>query len=267
MAGRLGSAWLVYSLLSVERRSIGVLQRRARVANECARVANESVVMADPASITAHVRALARPQTAAPAAEALRALSNEVVNRDAFAEAGAIPQLIALLRDGCDSAKTGAASTLWNIATTDGYKVVIAEAGAIPPLISLVRAGSAIAQAQAAMALRTLSLNEDNRLAVAAGAIPPLVALVKNGNDVGKRQAAAALWNLSLSNAAKVTIHEEGGLAVLLAVLRDGSKNAKHEALGALPHYGNFVEVRTKTLVLLHRICLLYTSPSPRDRG
>ncbi len=27
-----------------------------------------------------------------------------------------------------------------------------------------------------------------------------------------------------------------------------------HEALGALPHYGNFVEVRTKTLVLLHRM-------------
>ncbi|KAH8061936.1 hypothetical protein JL722_3893 [Aureococcus anophagefferens] len=95
--------------------------------------------MADPASISAHVRALARPQTAQRAAGALVDLSAEVANRDALAKAGAIPPLISLLRDGSDGAKSYAAAALGNIALTDGYKVVIAEAGAIPPLISLAR--------------------------------------------------------------------------------------------------------------------------------
>ncbi|KAH8088751.1 hypothetical protein JL720_6712 [Aureococcus anophagefferens] len=209
--------------------------------------------MPDPASITAHVRALAKPQTAQRAAEALRILSAEEADLGSVVDAGAIPALISVLRDGSDDAKSVAAAALWNISVNDGYKVVIAEAGAISPLISLVRAGSALEQFKAAGALRNLSLNKDNAVAVAsAGGIPALVALVKNGNDDGKRFAASALWSLSVLNTNKVTIREEA--------LSDEHDATKGQAAGAV----QCLSINVENRVLIHTAGGIPPLVSPR---
>ncbi|KAH8085136.1 ubiquitin-protein transferase [Aureococcus anophagefferens] len=78
--------------------------------------------MPDPASITAHVRALAKPQTAQRAAEALRILSAEEADLGSVVDAGAIPALISVLRDGSDDAKSVAAAALWNISVSAATK-------------------------------------------------------------------------------------------------------------------------------------------------
>eukprot|EP00900_Chrysochromulina_parva_P021608 jgi/Chrpa1/4080/Chrysochromulina_OHIO_Genome00006325-RA len=55
---------------------------------------------------------------------------------------------------------------------------------------------------QAADALRTLAVNDENKVLIAqAGAISPLVTLVQSGTAGQKEYAAAALRNLAINNA------------------------------------------------------------------
>ncbi|KAH8044264.1 hypothetical protein JL721_12904 [Aureococcus anophagefferens] len=100
-------------------------------------------------------------------------LTNLAYNRNnAFliAEAGGIPLLVELLRDGSATAKRYAAEVLDNVAWTNrANQVQIVAAGAIPPLVELLRDGSAAAKTSAAVTLRSLADNSDaNAVAVAA---------------------------------------------------------------------------------------------------
>ena len=89
------------------------------------------------------VRALGEGDDAAKAAAALALCRLAFIgNPVAIAEAGGIPLLVELLRDGRAAGKLEAARALSWVACHDAnYRVLIAEAGGIPPLVDLLRNG------------------------------------------------------------------------------------------------------------------------------
>ncbi|KAK3270961.1 hypothetical protein CYMTET_20666, partial [Cymbomonas tetramitiformis] len=171
------------------------------------------------------------------AANVLATLADDNQNghRQAIAEAGAIPPLVQLLRDGSAEAKGNAAGALRNLSGDAGCAQAIAEAGAIPLLVQLLRNGSAEAKEKAAVTLGNLSANSnDRRQAIAeVGAIPLLVQLLRDGNVEAKEMAAGALWYLSRGDGLEQAVAEAGAIPLLVQLLRDGSAEAKGKAAGA----------------------------------
>ena len=88
---------------------------------------------------------------------------------------GAIPPLVALVRDGTAEQKQHAARALTSLAADDAdHLVAIAAAGAISPLVALVRDGTSSQKVSATMALRPLARNDANRATIEAeGAVAP----------------------------------------------------------------------------------------------
>ena len=153
------------------------------------------------AEIEQHVRALREGDDAAKLAAA-RALSDLTcylprsvldANKVAIAEAGGIPPLVELLRDGSAEAKRQAVRALGSLAynnnANDANQALIAEAGGIPPLVELMRDGSAEAKSMAAWALHNLAWdshwqwdNADNQVLIAAAVgFDALVELARRG--------------------------------------------------------------------------------------
>ena len=105
---------------------------------------------------------------------------NNNTNRILIAEAGGIPPLVALLRDGSAEAKRQAARALWSLARNNAANAVaIAEAGGIPPLVELLRDGSA----EATWALERIARDNDaNAVAIAVTVgLKALVQLARPG--------------------------------------------------------------------------------------
>ncbi|KAH8061015.1 ubiquitin-protein transferase [Aureococcus anophagefferens] len=170
------------------------------------------------AEIEGLVRALREGDDAAKTAAA-RALGNLIHNDTAYAwvaipEAGGIPPLVDLLRDGSADAQFEAAGALCSLACYDeNTQALIAEAGAIPLLVDLLRHGSAESKEEAACALRNLTCHDNQVLIAEAGGIPPLVELLRDGHYCAKVEAAGALDDLAFNNAAnKVLIAEAGAI-------------------------------------------------------
>ena len=106
-------------------------------------------------------------------------------NRVLIAEAGGIPPLVELLRDGSADAKACAAMALNYLAYNyEASRVLIAEAGAIPLLVDLLRDGSADAKWAAAHALRNLACDNDaNAVSIAmAVSLEAVVELARRGS-------------------------------------------------------------------------------------
>ena len=182
------------------------------------------------AEIEGLVRALREGDDAAKLAAA-RSL-HPLVQRNAsdrvlFAEAGGIPPIVELLRDGSADAKQQAARAIGHLAfgNAAANKVAIAEHGGIPPLVELLRDGSADAKEQAVRAIGHLAFgNAANKALIAeAGGIPPLVELLRDGSADAKQQAANALWYLASTNDANaVEIAAAVGLEALVQLARRG---------------------------------------------
>ena len=154
-------------------------------------------------------------------------------------EAGGIPPLVALVRDGNDWQKESAAAVLRKLTHACDVecfiKIRIAKAGGIPPLVALVRDGNDEQKESAAGALQLLARRADNQLLIAqAGGIPPLVALVRDGNDEQKHSAAGALRNLAVNVDNEIAIGKAGGIPPLVTLVRDGNDEQKRIAAGAL---------------------------------
>eukprot|EP00898_Chlorokybus_atmophyticus_P007030 jgi/Chlat1/7328/Chrsp59S06965 len=182
--------------------------------------------------------------------------------------AGAIPQLIALVRGGANNVKEQAARALselarsvqegvnsrvlirkaggipplaWaaralgNVARDDDAKRLIREEGGIPPLVALLTSGTDDGKAWAAHALGNVAFDKDaKRLIREASGIPPLVALLTSGTNDGKAWAARALGNVALDDDAERLILEEGGIPPLIALLTSGTDKGKAWAAYAL---------------------------------
>lgn len=80
-------------------------------------------------------------------------LSIAAENQVPMVDGGALPPLVALLKDGKDEAKTDVSAALGNLALAVENKVRIADAGAIPPLVELLKGGSVGARTSAAWTL------------------------------------------------------------------------------------------------------------------
>ncbi|KAK7230396.1 ubiquitin-protein transferase [Aureococcus anophagefferens] len=181
------------------------------------------------AEIEGLVRAL-REGDDADKAVAARALHKTAHNSDAnrvlIAEAGGIPPLVELVRDGSAEAKQVAMGTLENLACNDANKVAIAEAGGIAPLVELLRDGSAEAKEEAAWLLFYLAgdNNGGNKvLIVEAGGIAPLVEILRNGPRNAIHPAAIALEGIAVFNDANaVAIAAAVGLEALVQLARRG---------------------------------------------
>jgi vacuolar protein 8 len=173
------------------------------------------------------VRALGEGDDAAKeaAAGALynRAFGN-VINKAAIAEAGGIPPLVELLRDGSADAKRRAAWALCTLAYISANKDLIAAAGGIPPLVELLRDGS-VDKIIAVRALQNLAYsNAANKILIAeAGGIPPLVELLRDESADAEQSAASALRHLAHNNDANtVAIAATAGLETLVQLARRG---------------------------------------------
>ena len=178
--------------------------------------------------IAQHVCALREGDDAAKTAGALglgNLVRNNARSRALIAEAGGIPLLVELLRDGSAKAKKEAAWALGNLACNAANRIAIAEAGGIPPLVELLRAGSAKAKEEAAWALGNLAPNAANKILIAeAGGVPALVELLRDESADIRVEAARALRILALNNDAKAAaIAVAFGFEALVELTRRGS--------------------------------------------
>ena len=119
----------------------------------------------------------------------------------AIADAGAIPPLVALLRNGSADRQEQAAAALGLLAGNNAVTAATVEADSIAPLVELVRNGRAVGQERAARALANIARgSRANQAAIVeAGVVGPLVALVRAGGSLGAKAAAEALAKLDLA--------------------------------------------------------------------
>jgi vacuolar protein 8 len=175
--------------------------------------------------IARHVRALREGNDAAKAAAAL-ALDNLAcygdANKVAIAEAGGIPPLVELLRDGSANAKLAAADALHRLAYNDANRVLIADAGGIPPLVELMRDWCFGSPTGAQCALCILSDNNDaNAVAIAAAVgFDALVELARRGRVTFKWQQLSPMLDTQLFSNAALPAKRKAAL-VVAELLRD----------------------------------------------
>jgi vacuolar protein 8 len=138
------------------------------------------------------------------AAGALRVLTAGGVKKQVHgAAAEGIPQLVQMLRDGCDAAKESAAVVMSNLSEQAEHCETMAQVeGVASHLVALVSNSTALTQEAVAQVLaRVAALGEGYRAAIVeAGAISPLVQLLRDGSEGAKAQAAGALevlWSSS----------------------------------------------------------------------
>ena len=184
------------------------------------------------AEIEGLVRALREGDDDAKTAAAARLLREfacySSTNRVLIAEAGGIPLLVELLRDGSAETKLEAARALgWVLYSTHANAALIAEAGGVPLLVELLRDGSADAKKSAVAALGNLTYsNAANKVLIAcAGGIAPLVDFLRHSSSPpeAKTQAAQTLFNLANNNDANaVAIALAVGLEALVELARRG---------------------------------------------
>ncbi|KAH8087722.1 hypothetical protein JL720_7042 [Aureococcus anophagefferens] len=135
-------------------------------------------------TVAGHVRALREGDDAAKTAAARALYTRDRAIKIAFAEAGGIPPLVELLRDGSMEAKPEAAWALGSLAFNNAAnQVQIAEAGGIPLLVELVRNGGD-AKWSTMNVLCSLALNNDaNAVAIAVTiGLEAIVELARSGH-------------------------------------------------------------------------------------
>lgn len=105
------------------------------------------------------------------AARAIAGAACKPANRQAIAEAGAIPPLVELLGSGSTGAREAAAEALANLASqTPSNAQAMVEGGSIPALIDLLSSGSAGSKAEAARGLTNIACNSPSRCHAIAAA-------------------------------------------------------------------------------------------------
>jgi vacuolar protein 8 len=137
------------------------------------------------------------------AARALCILAyDNAANQAAIAEAGGIPLLVELLRDGSADAKLWAAAALGNLVQNNTIRVMVAAAGGIPPLVDLLRdTKSGGGKLVIARVLRNLAhINHANLVAIASD---------NHANAVAIAVAAGLEALVALARRGRVTVENE----------------------------------------------------------
>ncbi|KAM6562184.1 hypothetical protein CsatB_022182 [Cannabis sativa] len=107
--------------------------------------------------------------------------------------------------------------------------------------------GSGIEQNKAAYEARLLSKTSvfNRSCLVEAGVIPPLLNLLLSTDSLSQENSTAALLNLSKNSKGRATIVQEGGLEILISVLKKGvSSEARQYAAGTIFYLASVEEYR-----------------------
>ncbi|URD75212.1 U-box domain-containing protein [Musa troglodytarum] len=90
-------------------------------------------------------------------------------------------------------------------------RIVIANCGVISLLVDLLHSTDSKIQENAVTALLNLSINDNNKIAIANAGVDPLIYVLETGNPEAKENSAATLFSLSVIEENKVRI---GGLVL-----------------------------------------------------
>ncbi len=175
-------------------------------------------------------------------AEATAALCNLARNsptkKDAIREAGGIPVLVELAREGTGTLRENATRTLMTLSVDNWRnKEAIREAGGLSVLLGLARGGTDMQRELATIAIAcVVGGTATNKDAIReAGGIHVLMGLTIIGTDKLHAAAANALANLAVHNPTnQAAIREAGGVAVLVGLARDGTDTLRNHAAIAL---------------------------------
>ncbi|KAL0457231.1 UNVERIFIED_CONTAM: U-box domain-containing protein 14 [Sesamum latifolium] len=158
------------------------------------------------------------------AVTALLNLSINEANKGTIVNAGAIPDIVDVLKNGSTEARENAAATLFSLSVVDENKVAIGAAGAIPPLIDLLCQGTPKRKERCGLQLYlNLSINQGNKVrAVRAGIVPPLMRLLKDPGGGMVDEALAILAIIASHQEGKVAIGQAEPIPTLVEVYKDG---------------------------------------------
>ena len=169
--------------------------------------------------------------------------------QDEIIEHGGVPRLLALVHEGSSvPGQEHAAAALWHLSTSALNQMVLINNGCVPELLTLVRSGSPKVQEIAAGALSNIArascvgASSAGLSAITEGnGILAFVALMSNmlATPLSKEYAAAALLHLATDPESRDLIAHSGGIAPLVALLKDGTDMAHRHASDALARLAN----------------------------
>ena len=102
-------------------------------------------------------------------------------NKAAIKDSGALPMLVALLKEGTETEQEHAAGALWHLSHDAGMKIALRDLGAFAPLVALARGGGRRQQVAALGCIWALAHGNANNKAClrSAGAVTAIAALLK----------------------------------------------------------------------------------------
>ncbi|XP_010924704.1 U-box domain-containing protein 17 [Elaeis guineensis] len=108
--------------------------------------------------------------------------------------------------------------------------------GAIVPLVSMIRSSNHETAEAAMLALLNLAVKDErNKIKIVdAGALQPLIGFLRSTDSILHEHATAALLTLTAASITKPIIGAAGAIPLLVEILRDGSPQAKVDAVVAL---------------------------------
>ncbi|PRQ48125.1 putative aminoacyltransferase, E1 ubiquitin-activating enzyme [Rosa chinensis] len=178
-------------------------------------------------------------------------------NRIVIANCGAISFLVGLLSSTDKRVQENAVTALLNLSINNDNEIRIATAAkAIESVVHVLENGSDEVKENSAATLFSLSMTWENKVRIGRSkAIRPLVELLGNGSLRGEKrcsysiylvefvmnpeagivyQTIAVLAAFCTSHEGRIAIVEEGGVPVLVEVLKLGSERGKENAAAAL---------------------------------
>ncbi|KAG3029292.1 hypothetical protein PC119_g6690 [Phytophthora cactorum] len=179
-------------------------------------------------------------------------LRTSYTNRAEIEREKSVAPLIALTLLGSDDQKSSAAIALQRFSSNTTVCDEIAREGGIVPLIALLQSGSDQQNEAAAGALMNLANDSETSRAEIGrkNGLVPLIRLLGTGSGGQKTNAAGALRYLALSDEIRAEICQgsdalcsdiarEGGVAIVIKLLREGTEELKVTAAGALKNIAN----------------------------
>nr|GLL44962.1 U-box domain-containing protein 2-like isoform X3 [Ipomoea trifida] len=168
------------------------------------------------------------------AVTALLKLSNYDNNKYTIVSAGAVEPLIDVLETGSRVAKKNSAATLFTLSVIEENKIKIGRSGVITALVNFLGNGTPRGKKNAAKALFNLSILHKNKASmVQAGAVKHLIKLMQPADRMVDK-AVAILSKLATIHDGRISIDQEGGIPVLVNVVKIGSARSKEYAAAAL---------------------------------
>lgn len=169
------------------------------------------------------------------AAFALANFAANAANAHMLGKGGAVPPLIALAYTSEPNACALAIAALRRMAENPGVRRLMVELDVLLPLGQAGRAEEVATQRETAATLCNLSLNDENKVAIAtSSALAPLVGLAQSSDLEVARQAVGAMANLAEDPSTHGPLRIVGGGAFLTGLVYHDDLDVHREASRAI---------------------------------